>query len=238
MIISHRYRYLFVELPRTGTTAISKELLEHYDGKRILKKHATYDDFLKVATPDEKSYCVIASVRNPLDRIVSLYFKYQSDHRGQYSSNRLLNKQNFFVQLLRKKQFDYVHNKKASFQKFFTRFYRVPFDDWTALNYNHFDIVIRFENINDDFKLALNELGIEPVRALPLVNKTSERDSDFWTYYTPDIRNHARWVFGPYLERWNYEFPAEWGSEPLPWSSRAAHTISNIPRKLYWKYYR
>ncbi len=32
MIIRHRYKYVFVELPHTGSTAISEELRELYDG--------------------------------------------------------------------------------------------------------------------------------------------------------------------------------------------------------------
>ena len=36
MIISHEHKYVFVEFPRTGTTAISKELCLNYFGKRIL----------------------------------------------------------------------------------------------------------------------------------------------------------------------------------------------------------
>ena len=31
MIISHQYKYVFVALPRTGTTAIEKEFKELYD---------------------------------------------------------------------------------------------------------------------------------------------------------------------------------------------------------------
>ena len=55
MVISHRHRYLFVELPRTGSTAIHRELIELYDGTAILQKHATYEDFLRGATEIEKT---------------------------------------------------------------------------------------------------------------------------------------------------------------------------------------
>ncbi len=43
MIISHKYKYLFIELPRTGTTAISKELRERYAGELIYEKHTKYE---------------------------------------------------------------------------------------------------------------------------------------------------------------------------------------------------
>ena len=34
MIISAKHRYVYVELPRTGSTATGNELLSHYDGER------------------------------------------------------------------------------------------------------------------------------------------------------------------------------------------------------------
>ena len=67
MIISHKYKYLFVELPLTASTAVSKELRENYDGESILYKHATYHEFLKIASPEEKKYFVFSGMCNPLD---------------------------------------------------------------------------------------------------------------------------------------------------------------------------
>ena len=40
MVISHKHRYVFVEIPHTGSHAISKELCEFYDGQIIHRKHA------------------------------------------------------------------------------------------------------------------------------------------------------------------------------------------------------
>ena len=73
MIISHKNKYLFVELPHTATTAIIKEFREKYDGKRILRKHAFFHDFQKIANDDEK-YFVFSCVRNPMDEVVSIYY--------------------------------------------------------------------------------------------------------------------------------------------------------------------
>ncbi len=44
MVISHKHEYLWVELPRTSSTTISKKLCTHYAGGKILSKHATYED--------------------------------------------------------------------------------------------------------------------------------------------------------------------------------------------------
>lgn len=50
MVISHKHKYLFIEFPLTGSTSVSKALIENYDGERILHKHSSYFDFCKVAT--------------------------------------------------------------------------------------------------------------------------------------------------------------------------------------------
>ncbi len=73
MIISHQHRYLFVELPRTGSTAISRELRQNYDGESILVKHATYQISKDGDSGGERVLCLFR-YRNPLDDAVSLYF--------------------------------------------------------------------------------------------------------------------------------------------------------------------
>ena len=74
MIISHKYKYVFIELPRTGSTVIANELCRYYGGQTVLNTHATYRDFLK-HYPDLKHYYAFSSIRNPLDKTVSVYFK-------------------------------------------------------------------------------------------------------------------------------------------------------------------
>jgi len=74
MIISNKYKYVFIELPRTGTTAISQELCDFYGGERIFEKHSKYSFFKKNATLEQQGYFIFSCLRNPLDRTVSLYF--------------------------------------------------------------------------------------------------------------------------------------------------------------------
>ena len=60
MIISHVHRYLFVELPHTGSSAVSRELREHYAGTQILYKHARYAEFLRSCSAEERDYFVFS----------------------------------------------------------------------------------------------------------------------------------------------------------------------------------
>ena len=85
MIISDEHKYVFVELPFTASTAISRELWEHYGGRRVLRKHSSYREFLKYASPEQRAYFVFSGMRNPLDEAVSLYVKLRTNHRNNYT---------------------------------------------------------------------------------------------------------------------------------------------------------
>jgi hypothetical protein len=236
VIVSHKHRYLFVELPRTGSTAISKELRELYDGRQILKKHSTYTEFLKVASPDERRYFAFAAIRNPADKLVSLYFKYKYDHRD-YLNPESFRGSSVFVKTLMQAQFRYVHHEGATFPQFLRKYYRLPYDDWSSFDHGRFKFIIRFETLADDFAEALRRIGVEPKRRLPLVNKTRDRDADFWSYFTPDVRRRAKWVFGPYFRRWGYRFPDDWGQD-VPALSEWTNSLANVGRTFYWRHLR
>jgi len=237
MIISHKYKYLFVELPLTGSTAINRELRESYDGSDILSKHATYLDFLKQATEEEKKYFVFSSIRNPLDQAVSHYFKFKTDHRNKYSLRRSRSKP--IAKNMDLKKFSFIKKNNADFSTFFLKFYKIPYNNWSCLSHKNFEFVIRFESLADDFAKVLELLGIEQVRPLPQINKTAERDKDFFSYYnTPQARKRAKQVFGPFLKEWGYEFPVEWEDTSISWLAQVEFLFFNIFRVFYWKHLR
>lgn len=238
MIISHRYRYLFVELPRTASTAISRELREFYGGERILRKHATYHDFLKIATPEEKQYVVFSCIRNPLDNAVSLYCKYRSDHKQKFSDPKKYKNRHRLADRVDMIRYRFIKDHDADFSTYFKRFYKIPYNDWSCMSHRDFDFVIRFENLQEDFARVLRMIGIEQVRPLPVVNRTGGKERDFLAYYTPDIIPHAKHIFGPYMQQWGYAFPPEWGDTALSWRTRMEFQFFNLFRQVYWRHLR
>ena len=62
MIISDKYRYVFIQTPMTGSSAVAKELMENYDGRAILSKHAVYSTFLANANSEQKKYFVFSGI--------------------------------------------------------------------------------------------------------------------------------------------------------------------------------
>lgn len=239
MIISHRHRYLFVELPRTGSTAIRRELRDLYDGEPILHKHATYEEFLRQASDDEKHYFVFSGIRNPLDDAVSRYFKLKTDHNRRMSDPlRRPKHKPLLKRVLDRRVFGFVQKTDANFATYFMRYYVLPYDRWASLSHRRFDYIIRFENLADDFEQVLRNIGIEPKRRLPAVNTTARRGRDFTTYYPPHTWARARRVFGPYMERWGYSFPPEWNVKPPTRLDQLGYAVFSFFARLYWRYIR
>lgn len=247
MIISDRYRYLFVELPRTGSTAVHRELCSLYDGEPILTKHGTYEAFLKIATERQKRYFAASSIRNPMDDAIGKYFKVKGGraagarrrkHNGaradapKGSEDRLLNR------LVDTHMTRFVRKTDADFATFFLRYYVFPYDTWASLSHKRFNFVMRFETLAADFGQALRLIGIEPQRSLPVANPTADRRADYVAYYVPNTRSRARRVLGSYMARWGYRFPSSWGIPGATAMDHRGYSLYSFFACFCWRYVR
>ncbi|MEZ5014535.1 MAG: hypothetical protein R2794_09610 [Chitinophagales bacterium] len=243
MIISHTYKYVFVELPQTASSAIARELRENYDGHEILFKHALYStDFLKQANAEEKQYKVISGLRNPMDICVSNYFKFRTDHENRYSQPRLMRHgllRKYIMRWWNVRQYKSIVEKGEDFEGFFMRAYTLPYASWSIIEHKRFDHIIRFERLNADFAEALRILNIEKVRDIPVANKTAEKTKTFWEYYASDkAKRRAKFIFGPYMQRWGYAFPESWSKFKIPWYAFVLYHTVNAARIVFWKFLR
>ena len=99
--------------------------------------------------------------------------------------------------------------------------------------------IIRFEHLVDDYRKVFTAVGVPVSRDLPQANKTPEKKADFWSYYASDAaKRRAKFVFGPFMRYWGYEFPDSWSHIKEPWSARVIYNLGNIPRRLYWRFLR
>lgn len=236
MVISHKYRFVFIEIPLTASWAIRHELCEFYGGEPILHKHASYPEFRRHATVAELKYLAFATVRNPLDETVSRYFKYKTNHKGTFSEPQAItSRESEFADTIR---YRFITASQASFQEYFKRFHKKTFSGMIDLSSADLASVIRFERLQEDFSRIARRLGIDQVRSIPTTNKTAGRRADWKLYYTPDIVEQAKRVFGPFMERWAYSFPAEWGEERIGRFRRVEFQSIVWARKQYYKHIR
>lgn len=238
MIISHKYKFLFIGLPFSASSAISKELHLEYGGKPLLRKHSVYYEFKKVAKKKELDYFVFAVLRNPMEILVTMYEKMRANAKGNFTNPEFFIENGGHITKKQRRVFDFVHNEKATFQQYFRRFFKMPYDNLASLTFDHCDYVISYENIAEDYLTCLKKAGVKDPRPLPVANKTQGKMRDFSAYYTEDIKKEAIFVFGPFLAKYNYSFPQLWGRVRPSIKSRMYFNGLRFLRKTHQKYFK
>lgn len=242
MVVSDKNKYVFIELPLTGCTAVSQELCLNYDGEPVLSKHATYRDFLKVATDEQKSYFAFSGIRCPLERTASQYEKYLSNHKQRHTDkNWLASRKGFYRSIDRRldvMRFEYIQEHPGDFASYFKRFYWFPYDNWSRLDHEKLQFLIRFEAIQEGFSEVLARLNLEQKRPLPVVNSTKKRGASLDDYYGANVQARAMHVFGPFMKKWNYDFPESWGHRTVSCLDTALFEALGLVRKVAWLYLR
>ena len=236
MIISHKYQFLFIGLPFSASSAITKELNKEYEGKPLLRKHSLYQEFIKIANDKEKKYFVFAVLRNPLDIVVTVYEKMKSNSKGNFTNPTLFSENGGHITKKQRERFNFIQNNNASFQQYFKKFFNKPYDNYASVTLENCDYIIRYENINEDYKTALKNAGIKNPKPLPIANKTAGKKQDLNEYYTEDIQSLALFVFGPFLEKYNYDIPNNWKFKNIPFSSHFLFLVGGLLRKIKWKF--
>lgn len=245
MVISDKHRFVFVNLPQTASTAISRELVDQYEAREFCFKHALYrTDFMKAANAEQKKYKVFSGLRNPMDITVSGFFKVRSDHEERFSNPDAHKIPHGFLRKhimywWNKRSHAQINGQQLDFATWFMRNHKVPYASWSILDHKRFTKIVRYERLQEDFSDALKKLGVEQTRPLPVGNKTAKEGKHFTTYFDTDAaRRHAKFVFGPYMKEFGYTFPAEWDHIPVPASSFLMYKALNVVRRFFWIYLR
>ena len=224
-IICRSYDLLFIMAPRTACTALGKLLLDEYDGEyipdkdildsnghfKVQKKHCTFSQLIanKILSDKEASRLIkFTTIRNPFDSIVSLYTK------KKYKYSPLLEDPDSWVHKLpdyaedmkyaQNHSFDawIFKNYKRSFVKRLSGFKPSIFEMFTG----GMDEIIRFENLQEDFRELLDKANISKKLDIPSVNKTTERKKDYKQYYSNFSRKFIEFTFKDDLKKYGYKF--------------------------------
>lgn len=198
-MISFQKRFLFVHIPKTGGNSIQSVLARYAEDEIVrrpgqdgverfgvsnptynLRKHSPLVDYR--AALGEEQFAPLykfACVRNPWDRMVSLYFT-----------------------PIQAKQWD-----RAAFKKIISD--ALSAADYLRLEqkepdpFNNVHRMIRFEHLDADFRAACADLAI-PAEPLPRYNR-SEREH-YSTYYDDELRALVAKRFAPEIARFGYSF--------------------------------
>lgn len=225
MVVSHKYRFVFIEVPHTASHSISPELCEFYGGETIIRKHANLTQFMRQANADERSYYKFATVRNPLDAAVTDFFKLKGNHKGQYTNPDAFIENGGHVTTEHRRRFQFIKDNDADFAAFFKKFHNKIYNNWFLVGHAQFDFVIKFESLQQDYAEAVRRFGAELRRPLPHTNPTRMKKRHFLEFYSEDIREQAVRCYGPFMKKWGYPFPEDWGPVEIPPSSQRRFAI-------------
>jgi hypothetical protein len=212
--------------PRTACTAIGELLCTHYGGEfvpsedildsagiiAVQKKHSTLDELIQhslLTATEAAALFKVATVRNPFDSLVSLYFKQRFKYQPLLGdAGSWVNRSPRYVDRMK-------YAQKHSFNRWFFRMsYRKVikrlllgrgsmYDDYTR----GVDVVLRYENLEKDLREAFARAGIRWEADIPIVNRTDERPSrDYRAFYSRPAAAAARFAFSDDLKRYGYRF--------------------------------
>lgn len=212
-MISHQYKCIFVQIPKTGSTSVRailgkaisphlnlwemKMLMERYWMVRRGRKDRVLES-LYLTLPKEKrlergreqfdSYFKFGFVRNPWDRVVSLYERKEALELRQNMSFEQ------FVDWIQYSSATCVHSSPHRYQL-----------DWFVDPNGAVlaDFVGRFERLADDWRFVAQKIGA--TEELPH-RRTNPRPRHYTEYYDNNTREIIAGKFKVDIEHFGYQF--------------------------------
>lgn len=199
-MISRKKKFIFIHIPRNGGTSVNfalKQFCINYPEEKpgvhkkvpaIFYKHASIKEICKSSQIKCKSFFKFTTVRNPWDRILSLYFW------GIY-----IYPMQSFVQ---EKDFNSWVKNVFMYQEICEKFRRTQFDYISIDSKIKMDYIMRFENLQNDWLEVCKRLGIKV--ELPIIYKTDHEN--YTHYYNSESRRIIEKIFAIDIEHFGYQY--------------------------------
>ena len=205
MLVSHKYKFIFIKTHKTAGSRLEAYLLPFckedgiIDTRKFQSHRPAYSAKEMVGEAVWNSYTKICPVRNPWDKMVSLYFWRTRKRPFYYHLLRLIRgkhprpleqRVSFEELIIRKKQRNNL-DKRIMFIS----------EDWEDYFF------IRYEHLHEDLELLCQNIGIpyDPNK-LPQ-KKVGYRDGkDYRKYYNETTRKIVADAFKEEIEKFDYSF--------------------------------
>lgn len=227
MIISDRYRYIFFEVGKTGTSSVFQVLREHGEAETLEvspvlgfnnTERSVYGKHIPPVRVQERlgnerftDYFRFGFVRNPFDRLVSRYFYSKLAHK-RYGSGEAAGPMTLqdVMLLCQFPRLGLVIKKGGSSDKHVQFRSLVWLDHDSQLGFLSdqdgnllVNFVGRYERLQKDYDEVCAKLGL-PQAELPWLNRTHHEHYSF--YYTDETRAYVSDVYRDELDRFGYYF--------------------------------
>lgn len=179
-----KYKCIFIHIPKNAGTSVLTSLM----GDNIKREHTNYFDYQRADILKFESYFKFCFVRNPYDRMVSIYeyLKKGGNKKGDlFLSNLLNDKYKSFDDFVLKFLDKDIINEHVLFKPQYLFIYDYKYE-------LQVDFVGRFENINADFNFVSEQLGVS--FDLPIKNKSVRLPYEKY-YCNSDVSNKIFYLY-------------------------------------------
>lgn len=214
-MVNHQYKFVFIHIPKTAGTSMGTALYKACGVEGVyggLDIH--HDDLTEEILRD---YFVFTVVRNPWDRMYSQY-KYRKFLHILPFEKAVYNLDDYFtVHYSKIPTRPVIPVNKISRAHMFDEFVHLPSQlEFLKGKYNdainkvpYIDYYARFENLDEDWKVICEKIGIEHV---PFPHKNKSRDeqtafhTDYRSVYSKETEEFIRKKYIDDVEVFKYEF--------------------------------
>ena len=193
-MISHKHKFIFIAVPKTGTTTIASVIEHEFDAiklaferQKMKNKHLRLDQYHKMLPKETSSYFKFSFVRNPWSRVVSLYNRKE----GKQMKNKMS-----FVEFV-----NWIELATDTCTRPIPS--RNMLDFFKLDNKVKMDFIGKLENLQADFDIVCDKIGI-PRQQLPHKNKTNHKH--YTEYYDDETREIVAEKFAKDIEYFGYKF--------------------------------
>ena len=205
-MINHKHNFIFIHIPKTAGETLSAALqvrIQTYKHtfqleKEIADKHETITEYMSL-NPNNNDYFKFAFVRNPWDRVVSLWSYYVKRNIAPVSDNNFKTCIKNLETLFCKVPDNYYSNSQRKINLLYPQYHFIS--DWYGNNV--LDYIGRFENLQEDFDTVCDKIGI-PQQQLPHTNKSNHKH--YTEYYDDETREIVAEKYAKDIEYFGYKF--------------------------------
>lgn len=221
MIISTKYKYIFIAIHHTASTVIEEELCRNYAGERVRFKHS-----LPVLLPKwVENYKIIGGVRNPITDLIAQYNKYKNDHLGIYSEQIYGHPEHKFLNKRSERYFKEINLGVMSLDQYIESITKLPYVPRVSLNSKSYSYIYKMENLSSEFEKIIDHIGAKVVNSLPHKNRTN--------YSREIMDNIERLQVSPGVKVASYLHG--YSSKKPSWSELKAYEAAKMIKTSMWR---
>jgi len=197
MAIRVNDNFTFIHIPKCAGLSITQWLELNHPTDSTPHPHNTYEQL-----PTQWQDNTVAVVRNPWDRLLSLYEHHRRSLRSNNDPFKLLHilDEGFESYVMEHSEtvFTYKKKKLHDTNKCWAKTTQHRFVDAST----H---ILRFENLNNDWATFLKKFHITPIQPLPHINAKVDRIS-YFEKYTKEMAQKVHDIWYEDIERFGYTF--------------------------------